>query len=173
MAFVKREKYLTGGTLYRGGLMSKTALDEVRESLAAGQEAEVLLRGVTSCSRFEAVAVEFARRATPTRTMVRVMFSVSLEHVEYTAAIAQQAGLPYGPAVSIELISKFPEEKEVILLGGTVLKVRPGELIEVGNYDFECVHIKATVDWDELRAYFALCDRARPARRITAGQRHR
>jgi hypothetical protein len=67
--------------------------------------------------------------------------------------------------VSVELISRFPEEKEVILLDGTVLKVSPGDLTENGTLGFECVQIKANVDWDELGAYFELCDRAKPGRR--------
>jgi hypothetical protein len=172
MAFVKAVKDSTGGTLYRGGLISTAELDQVRSSLAAGRDGEIVLRGVTSCSRLENVAVKFARKAATSATMVRVLFSVSLKRVRYTDAMGRQPGLPYGPAVSVELISKFPQEKEVILLDGTALKVSPGDLREgcrtaftpeVGVYDFECVQIKANVDWDELGAYFALCDGARPA----------
>ena len=181
LAFVKALKDSTGGTLYRGGLLSKAELAAVGKALAAGHEGEIVLRGVTSCSRSEEVAIDFARSA----TMVRVLFWVSLVQVEYTVAMARQSGLPYGPAVSVELISKFPEEKEVILLDGTVLKVSPGDLKECGlkgssgdvtergttttcahdpgPYDFECVQIKARVDWDELGAYFALCDKAKPS----------
>jgi hypothetical protein len=76
MAFVKAMKDLTGGTLYRGGLISRAERDGVRWSLAHGREGEILLRGVTSCSRSETVAVQFACTATPTATMVRVLFSV-------------------------------------------------------------------------------------------------
>jgi hypothetical protein len=111
MAFVEAMKDSTGGTHHRGGLISKTELDAVRKALAAGHEGEIVLRGVTSCSRSEEVAMDLARSATPSATM----------------AMARQPGLPYGP-MSIELISKFPEEKEVILLDGTVLKVSSGDL---------------------------------------------
>jgi hypothetical protein len=164
MAFVKALKDSTGGTLYRGGLISTGELAEVRTSLAAGQEGEIILRGVTSCSRLEEVAIEFARGAVPTATMVRVLFSVSLRRVQYTDALARLPGLPYGPAVSVELMSNAPWEKEVILLDGTVLKVSPGDVSETRFDGFECVRIKARVDWDELGAYFALCDQAKTVR---------
>jgi hypothetical protein len=171
LAFVKAMKDSTGGTLYRGGLVSKAELDEVRKSLAAGSDGEILLRCVTSCSRSEKVAAGFASSAKESETMVRVMDPVSMKQVHYTAAMGRQPGLPYGPAVPVELVSDYPGEKEVILLDGTVLKVSPGGLKEgsrkafteeVGTYDFEGVQIKARVDWDELGAYFALCDEARP-----------
>ena len=53
----------------------------------------------------------------------------------------------------------------MILLDGTVLEVRPGDLKEGRTLGFECVQIKAKADWDELGAYFELCDRAKPGRR--------
>jgi murein tripeptide amidase MpaA len=43
MAFIKGEKDVEDGTLYRRGLMAKAELDEIREPLAAGQEDEILL----------------------------------------------------------------------------------------------------------------------------------
>jgi hypothetical protein len=161
MAFVKALKDSTGGILYRGGLLSTRELAEVRNSLAAGQEGEIILRGVTSCSRLEEVAIEFARGAVPIATMVRVLFSVFLGQGKDTDATAHERGLRYGPAVSVELMSNAPEEKEVILLDGTVLKVSPGDVSEARFDGFECVRIKARVDWDELGAYFALCDQAK------------
>jgi hypothetical protein len=67
--------------------------------------------------------------------------------------------------VPIEYISKYHQEEEVVLLDGTVLKVSPGDLTEGRTLGFECVQIKAKVVWEELGAYFALCDRAKPDRR--------
>jgi hypothetical protein len=166
MAFVKAIKDLTGVTLYHGGLISRVELDDVRESLAAGHEGEILLRGVPSCSRLEAVATRFARAAAPTATMVRVLVSVSLEHVEDAEALARdEPGLPCGPAVPLEHISKTHREEDVVLLDGTVLKVSPGDLKEGRTLGFQCMQIKAKVDWDELGAYFALCDQAKPDRK--------
>jgi hypothetical protein len=160
MAFVKAIKDLTGAPLYRGGLISRVELDDVRESLAAGHDGELVLRGVTPCSRLENVAVQFARKTLPTATMVRVLFSVSMEQVEDTVAKARQPGLAYGPAVPIEHTSKTHREEDVVLLDGTVLKVSPGDLKEGRTLGFQCVQIKARVDWDALGAYFALCDAA-------------
>jgi hypothetical protein len=171
MAFIKERKDLTGGLLYRGGLIELSQLTDLRRASAAGQEATLVMRGITSCSRLEGVAMKFAEKSSPTPDLVRVMFQVSLKQVSYTDHMKAKGGsLPRGPAISVEHISKYPGEKEVILLDGTVLKIRPGDVIdrsstaftqEVGAYTFECVQIKASVDWDELDNYFALCGRAR------------
>jgi hypothetical protein len=169
MALVKARKRLTGGTFYRGGLISKARLKEILASLAAGDEGKIILRGVTSCSVFEKAAADFARGAEPTDTMVRVMYCLSLDAVSYTVAM-QQAQLPYGPAVAVDQISKFPKEGEVIMLDGTELSVSSGDLkersrtpftAEVARYDFTCVQIKAKIVWDGLLPYFALCDQAK------------
>jgi hypothetical protein len=170
MAFIKREKDSTGGAIYRGGLIELAQLTEIRRAISAGHDAEVMLKGITSCSRSEAIAMGFAERSTPTSALVRVMWQVSLKQVDYTVNMKAGGALPYGPATSVEQISKYAEENEVILLDGTVLKVSPGDIVdqgripftnEAGRYNFECVQIKARVDWDELGNYFALCDQAR------------
>jgi hypothetical protein len=169
MALVREMKDATGETLYRGGLMSAAELDHARNALAAGGEGEILLRGVTSCSRSEQVAVKFARGtkpseppATPPPGMVRVIYSVSLRRVTYSDVVVRHPGLPYGPAVPIKYVAEWHKEEEVVLLDGTVLKVaREGDITEGGpGYDFECVQIKARVDWEELDDYFALCEQA-------------
>jgi hypothetical protein len=82
MAFVKAVKDSTGGTLCRGRLISSAELDQVRRSLAAGGDGEIVLRGVTSCSRLENMAVKFARKAAASATMVRVLLSVSLKRAQ-------------------------------------------------------------------------------------------
>jgi hypothetical protein len=53
----------------------------------------------------------------------------------------------------------------VILLDGTVLKVSPGDLSEVGIDGLEYVKVKAKVDWDEARRLLRALrpSRARPA----------
>jgi hypothetical protein len=169
MAFVKAVKDSSGGVLFRGGLISLAELTELRRAMSAHVEAELVLRGMTSCSRSESVAAEFAGRSAPTSSLVRVMFCVSLQEVGYTQ-LKQKSSLPYGAAVPVEYLSKFHEEKEVVLLDGVGLKVSPGDVAEqcttaftaeVGSYGFECVRIKARVDWEALDAYFALCDKAR------------
>jgi hypothetical protein len=105
-------------------------------------------------------AIDFARRAMPTATMTRVLYEVSLEGHSYDTVVMPHPGLPYGPAVPVEYIAKFHGEKEVLLLDGTVLKVAKQDDIEGAGYGFECVRIKAEVDWDELDGYFHLCHQA-------------
>jgi hypothetical protein len=161
MAFIKREKDSTGEPFYRGGLISRAELNEVRFFLAAGGEGKILLRGFTSCSREKHVAVKFARKATPTATMARVLYEITLQPASYTQVVTPYQGLPYGPAVPIEYVAKWHKEKEVVLLDGTVLKVAKQDDITEGEYDFECVRIKAEVVWGGLDYYFDLCDRAR------------
>jgi hypothetical protein len=171
MALIKSKTDVTGGTLHSGGLISRAVLDEVRDSLAAGHEGELVLRGITTCSRLESVAVGFAGRATPTATMVRVIYRISMRDVPRAVVIARQLGMCYGPAVSVEQFPQFPEEKAVMLLDGTVLRVSPGHLRThsrtavsdgVGPHEVECVQIKATVDWDPQCAQVALCNQAKP-----------
>jgi hypothetical protein len=146
-------------------------LDDVRDSLAAGHEGEIVLRGITTCSRAESVAVGIAGRATPTATMVRVIYRITLKDVPRAVVMARQLGMRYGPAVSVEQLSEFRETREVVLLDGTVLRVSPGRLRthsrtaftdEVGTLEFEWVQVKATVDWDQHCAYVGLCNQAKP-----------
>jgi hypothetical protein len=74
MAFIKGEKDFECGILYNGGLIAEKELDQIREDLAAGQEREIVPRGITFCSRSEKVAAGCAREAKPTHTMARVLY---------------------------------------------------------------------------------------------------
>jgi hypothetical protein len=107
LALVREMKDSTGEPLYRGGLISRAELNEVRSFIAAGGEGKILLRSFTSCSPEKDVAVTFARNATPTATMARVSYEITPPPVSCTKVVAPHHGLPYGPAVPIKYISKF------------------------------------------------------------------
>jgi hypothetical protein len=89
-AFIKGRRDVEGGALHHGGLMAKAEPDEIRESLVAGQESEILLRGITSRSCGEEVAVDFARKAKP------LPRCLGARHTSYTRCLFSTYHAPNG-----------------------------------------------------------------------------
>ncbi|CAF1063026.1 unnamed protein product [Adineta steineri] len=125
------EKRAYTGQTFRGALMSESDIEQYKELTTKGENGVIALRAFTSTSRIRDVAMHFLK---PQVGKKRVLYVFNIPN--------RSNGI-----VSVQDISRFPDEEEVLIIPGnlfTISSVRKDEDFDLTEIHLEHINTKVT-----------------------------